>query len=152
MENGNGWLVPREPSRLGEAEAQIEVLHVHPVALVEESDFVQGMPAYEHERAVYGVDRSALNRWSAILRQPAGDVRAAADSREMTQCPDRSRERPPGSVVERPVLELEPTTRDAYRLIRFQHLEHPIESTRCEASVRVQNQYIGGTTSSNCKV
>jgi len=86
MEKGNGWLVPREPSRLGEAEGQIEVLHVHPIALVEESDFVQGVPAYEHERSVHGVDSSTLNRRSTVLREPAGHVRAAADSREVTQC------------------------------------------------------------------
>jgi len=55
-------------------------------------------------------------------------------------------------VVERPVLELEPTTRDAYRWIRFQQLEHAIESSPCEASVRVQDQDVGGPTSSNCKV
>ena len=65
-------VVPRDPAGLSKPVAEVEVLHVHPVALVEHPDVVERPPADQHEGAVDRIDGSALDLWGSILREPRG--------------------------------------------------------------------------------
>ena len=60
VERDPGRLVEDLPARLPEAPAPVEVLHVEPVALVEQADLAHGLGPAEHEGAVDGVDLARL--------------------------------------------------------------------------------------------
>ena len=60
----------------GEAVAEVEVLHVHPVALVEVADPLERRAADQHEGAVDRVDGSRLD-----LRRAIGGERPEAPAR-----------------------------------------------------------------------
>ena len=106
VDDGHARLVPDHPTCLHEPVAEVEVLHVDPVALVEEADLVERRSAHEHERAVDGVDRPLRSTRCSVLGQPRGRTRPPADAREVAERAERSWKRPPGRVVERAVLEL----------------------------------------------
>ena len=60
MEGDPGRLVEDLPAGVPEAVAPVEVLHVEPVALVEQADLAHRLGAAEHEGAVDGVDLARL--------------------------------------------------------------------------------------------
>ena len=76
-----------------EAVAEVEVLHVHPVALVEEPDLVQRRAAHQHEGAVDRVDRPALDVGSPVRRRARRRAGPSADPGEVTERAERCRER-----------------------------------------------------------
>ena len=112
MPDGDRRLVPGHPARLGEAVAEVEVLHVHPVALVEEADPVERRAAHEHERSVHRVDRSDLHLRGAVGGERAA-LAAAADPGEVAEGAQRSGEGSPRRVVGTSVGLLEGRAADA---------------------------------------
>src|SRR5947208_10399710 len=69
MERERSRLVPGQPARLLEPVEQVEILHVHPVVLVEKSDRLERAPPREHERAVDRIDRPRLDIRRPVLRE-----------------------------------------------------------------------------------
>src|SRR5438874_9735820 len=92
VERAYRWLVPRDPTGLLEAVAEVEVLHVHPVALVEESDLLECPATDEHEGAVDRVHRPPLHVRSAVLGERATATNAP-DAGEVAKCADQRRKR-----------------------------------------------------------
>ena len=85
---GHRAVVPDPPAVLLEAAAPVEVLHVEPVALVEQPDLLERLAPHEHERAVdrvhvAGLVLAELRR--AVLRERAPRVAPAADAGEVRE-------------------------------------------------------------------
>src|SRR4051794_35392820 len=60
VDHGRAWLVEAQPARLREPVAEVEILHVHPVALVEEAHLLQRLALDQHAGAVDRVDGPRL--------------------------------------------------------------------------------------------
>ncbi len=111
MYYGHRRLVPRDPARLGQAIAEIEVLHVHPEAFVERTNLVERGAADEHEGAVDGINGSGLDVRRSVLRKPARRTVASPDEEEVGESASDCRKRTPGRVVEAAVVSNQPTPR-----------------------------------------
>src|SRR5512133_3492423 len=85
VERAHRWLVPGDPTPLLEPVAEIEVLHIHPVPLVEESDLLERLATDEHEGAVDRVNRPPLHVRSAVLCERTTAANAA-DPGEVAKC------------------------------------------------------------------
>ena len=127
MRDGDRGLVPGDPAGSGEAVAEVEVLHVEPVALVEEPDFGQCAAADEHERAAHGVDRPALDVRRAVLGERGRGARAPTDAGEVCERAERGREGAPRRVVEGAVLAYEPAPADADARVLVHQPEQALE-------------------------
>src|SRR5713226_7560074 len=65
--DGHGGFVPGHPSGFPKAVTEIQVLHVHPVPLVEEADGIKRGASHEHERPVDGIHRTSVDTGCAVL-------------------------------------------------------------------------------------
>src|SRR5262249_48525613 len=152
VRDGDRRLVPGDPAGPREAVAEVEVLHVEPVALVEAADLVERAPPDEHERAADRVDRPALHARRAVLGERRGRAVAATDPREVCERAERRRERPPRGVIEAAVLALEPAAADPDLGVLVHQLEEVVEHARPYASVWVEREQVARTAASNREV
>ena len=144
-------LVPGDPARLGEAIAEVEILHVHPVALVEQPHLVERRSADQHEGAVDRVDRPRFDFGRAIGGQ-GPPVALAPQPGEVPKRAQRSGERALGGVVEGPVLELQPAAGDPDLDALLHQVQQPIQGARRHPGVGVEAEHIGGAACPDCDV
>src|SRR4051812_49454701 len=92
VEGDAGGLVEDLPARVPEAMAPVEVLHVEPVALVEQADLGDRLGPAEHEGAVHRVDLARfvlVQVRRPVLRQRLARARAAANPGEVGERGER---------------------------------------------------------------
>ena len=147
MEHGRRRLVPGHPARAREPVVQVEVLHVHPVALVEEADVLEGLAADQHEGTVDGIHQPGLSLVEIgrpVLPEARAGAPAAPDAGEVGERAERRRKRPLRGVVEAAVVALQPRPGHAELGARVeqraQQLERPVGHPR----VGVEHQHVRG--------
>jgi hypothetical protein len=85
-------LVPGDPAGARGAVAEVEIFHVHPVALVEESDLVEHLASHQHECTVDGVDRPLAYLRRPVRRERRRGTLRPADAEEVAERRGRCRE------------------------------------------------------------
>jgi hypothetical protein len=143
MECPGAGFVEDLPARVPEAVAPVEVLHVEPVALVEQPDRGDGGGAAEHEGPVDRVDLARLvvaELGRRVLGQRRPRTRAAADTGEVGEGRQRGGEGALAGVVELTVLahQLRPDHPD--RRVGGEPGEHRVEGPGVDLGVGVQQQ------------
>src|SRR5262249_37623369 len=144
-----GGLVPGDPAGKREAVAEVQVLHVEPIALVEAADVVERAPPDEHERTADRVDRPMLDAGRAVLRERRWSAVAAADPREGRRRAERCREGALRGVVEAAVLALEPTAADPDLGMLVHQFEEVVERARMHARVGVEREEVASAAASD---
>ena len=143
VDRRDGSVVEDLPAAFPEPRAPVEVLHVQPVALVEQADLEHRRSPDEHERAVDGVDLAdvaLVEARRAVLAEDRG-ARRPADAGEMRERRRRRRERALRGVVERPVEALEPAADHADVRPHLDELEQVVEHAGAQFGVGVEDEH-----------
>jgi hypothetical protein len=133
-------LVPRGPTCAGRAVTEIQILHVHPVALVEQPDLVEHRAPQEHERAVDGVHGTLPDVGRAVRGERRRCTIEAADAEEMTECGSGCRKRAAGGVIEGAVFLHEPAAGDPDARVVGHQAEQRVEGSFSEHRVGVEDE------------
>ena len=144
MQGDPGRLVEDLPAGLPEAPAPVEVLHVEPVALVEQADLAHRLGAAEHEGAVDGVDLAGLvvaEVGRPVLAEGAGGAVAAADPGEVGEGAERGREGALAGVVELARLGHQLAADHPDPLVGAQPRQGGVERPRVDLGVGVEQQH-----------
>ena len=137
-------LVPAPPALLGQPVGEVEVLHVHPVALVEAAGRLEGRAPHQHESAVDGVHGAGANLGRAVGGEPPGGAAAAAQAAEVPESAQGGREGALARVIEGSVGPLQPRADHRHLGVRLEHRHNGVERSRGHGGIRVEREQVGG--------
>ena len=125
--------------------AEVEILHVQPVALVEPRRPRRASSRRISMNAPLTASTGpALDIGGAVLRERGRSAGAPAEAREVAERAERRRKGAARGVVEAAVLALEPAAADPDRAVGVHQLGSAIERPGRNARVRVQGEEVRG--------
>ena len=137
-------LVEDLPAGVPEAVAPVEVLHVEPVALVEQADLAHRLGPAEHEGAVDRVDLARLvvaQLRRPVLAERAGGAVCTADPGEVGEGAERGGERALAGVIELAGLGDQLHADHADPLLAPEPRQRGVERARVDLGVGVEQQH-----------
>src|SRR5262245_10781938 len=152
VDERNPRLVPGHPAGELEPVTKIEILHVHPVTLVEQADGRQRFATDQHECSVHGVDWAGLNRRRSVLGKALRRPARTSDTQEMTERAADGRKRTSSGMVKSTVRLHKPATANPNVRPRLHLMHESLKHGFDETGIRIEQQHKRAPAATNREI